>query len=405
MSYRISEKVMAWLPEDEIEQATLDQIKLVAKLPFIHQHVALMPDCHLGIGSTVGSMVPTKHAIVPAVVGVDIGCGMIAVKTELERSDLPDDLRPLRESIERRVPLSHGGRNQRLSESAQERVRKLSEVENTEQIAFYDQIAPHWKKQLGSLGSGNHFIEVVLDEAGGVWAFLHSGSRGVGNKIATHHIAIAKNRAALNEIELPHSDLAYFEQGQPEFDAYLRDMFWAQTYARENRAEMMDRVMVALAEAATGDPSDSLTRVETIQCHHNFTQLEQHYDEMVYVSRKGAIRASEGVLGLIPGSMGTRSYVVRGKGNAESFCTAPHGAGRRFSRRQARKRFTVEDLERDMKGIESSLSPDFLDEVPGAYKDVDHVIEQSADLVEVLHTFRQIVNVKGAGFQRRRRRK
>ena len=393
--YRINDKAVAWLPLNEIEPKALEQIRLISTMPFIHRHLAVMPDCHLGLGATVGSVIPTVGAIIPAAVGVDIGCGMIAVETGLERGDLPSDLSPLRQSIERRIPLAAGGRNRSLYGTAVDKVKDLAERAGPRK-KLYDSIGPHWQLQLGTLGSGNHFIEIVEDSNGAVWAFLHSGSRGVGNRVATHHIKEAQRLCRNKKVELPHADLAFLEEGTQEFAEYIEDLQWCQEYALANREVMMDRVMASLSEAYFGDHARDLERVQTVQCHHNFTEYEPHFGEDVWVSRKGAISAYSGQLGLIPGSMGTRSYVVRGQGNEESFCSAPHGAGRRFSRTEARRRFTMDDFENAMAGIEVNHDPDFLDELPGAYKDVDRVIEQSSSLVEVINTFRQIVNVKGA---------
>ena len=388
----IGPNVLSWLPAEQIEDSAMQQIENLSGMPFIFRHVAVMPDCHFGMGATVGSVIPTHRAIIPAAVGVDIGCGMIAVKTPLQRADLPDDLADIRKAVEHQVPLSAGHYNRSIKKTAKPRIEQLeAKAAELERLDFYDKLGKNWRKQLGSLGSGNHFIEIVLDEDGYAWAFLHSGSRGIGNRIATHHIGIAKKLMAKWYINLPDPDLAYLVQDTPEFDDYLADLDWAQEFALLNREEMMERI-IRILQYRCGD----FEEVERIQCHHNFTKREHHFGQNILVSRKGAIEAKEGQLGLIPGSMGTRSYVVRGKGNAASFNTAPHGAGRRMSRGQARKAFTMDDFDRDMVGIEVNRSEAFLDELPGAYKDVDLVMEQSADLVEVVHTFRQIVNVKGA---------
>ncbi len=389
--YKINERALSWVPPEQIEDQALEQIGNISGMPFVFRHVAVMPDCHFGMGATVGSCIPTKDAIIPAAVGVDIGCGMIAVGTSLSKEDMPEDLADLRVAIESRIPLSAGRYNGRVRKTARPRVESLEERAG-ERLAFYDKISKNWRKQLGSLGSGNHFIEIVLDENDGVWAFLHSGSRGVGNRIATHHIRKAKALMVEEGVELPDKDLAYLSGGTEEFEDYIRDLYWAQYFALLNREEMMERVLGALRYRA-GD----FEEVENIQCHHNFTQKESHFGEDdVWVTRKGAIQALDGQMGLIPGSMGTRSYVVRGKGDVESFQTAPHGAGRRFSRRRARDSFDMEDFDRWMEGIEVRRSEAFLDELPGAYKDIDLVMEQSKELVDVVHTFRQIVNVKGA---------
>ena len=391
-AYAIGDNALSWAPEEQIEDSALEQIASLSKMPFIFKHVAVMPDCHFGLGATVGSCIPTMGAIIPAAVGVDIGCGMIAAKTGLNRADLPDDLSDIRKAIEHQVPLSAGRYNASVKKTAKPRVERLeASAAELGRLEFYNKTSRNWRKQLGSLGSGNHFIEVVLDEEDGVWAFLHSGSRGVGNRIASHHIKIAKGLMERDGVELPNDDLAYLKQDTPEFDDYMADLEWAQEFALLNREEMMERI-IKLMKYRCGD----FDVVERIQCHHNFTQREKHFGEEILVSRKGAIEAREGQLGLIPGSMGTRSYVVRGKGNALSFNTAPHGAGRSMSRRKARESFTMEDFDRLMTGIEVNRSEAFLDELPGAYKDIDLVMEQSQDLVEVLHTFRQVVNVKGA---------
>ena len=391
-AYAIGDNALSWAPEAQIEDSALEQIASLSKMPFIFKHVAVMPDCHFGLGATVGSCIPTMGAIIPAAVGVDIGCGMIAAKTGLNRADLPDDLSDIRKAIEHQIPLSAGRYNASVKKTAKPRVERLdARAAELGRLEFYNKTSRNWRKQLGSLGSGNHFIEVVLDEEDGVWAFLHSGSRGVGNRIASHHIKIAKGLMERDGVELPNDDLAYLEQDTPEFEDYMADLEWAQEFALLNREEMMERI-IKLMRYRCGD----FEVVERIQCHHNFTQREKHFGEDILVSRKGAIEAREGQLGLIPGSMGTRSYVVRGKGNALSFNTAPHGAGRSMSRRKARESFTMEDFDRLMTGIEVNRSEAFLDELPGAYKDIDLVMEQSQDLVETLHTFRQVVNVKGA---------
>ncbi len=389
--YKISDRALSWVPPEQIEEQALEQIRNISGMPFVFRHVAVMPDCHFGMGATVGSCIPTKDAIIPAAVGVDIGCGMIAVKTSLTKSDMPEDLSDLRVAIESRIPLSAGRYNGRVRKTARPRVELLEEKAG-ERLAFYDKLSKNWRRQVGSLGSGNHFIEIVLDEDEDVWAFLHSGSRGIGNRIATHHIRKAKALMDEAGVKLMDKDLAYLTGGTEEFDDYIRDLDWAQFFALLNREEMMERVLGAL-RYRTSD----FKELENIQCHHNFTQKERHFGEDdIWVTRKGAIQALEGQMGLIPGSMGTRSYVVRGRGDIESFQTAPHGAGRRFSRRRARDSFDMGDFDRWMEGIEVRRSEAFLDELPGAYKDIDLVMEQSKELVDIVHTFRQIVNVKGA---------
>ena len=395
--YQINETAISWLPPEQIEPVAMQQIVKLASMPFIYKHVAIMPDCHVGMGATVGSCIPTDGAIIPAAVGVDIGCGMVAVRTPLSRGDLPENLSGIREGIERRIPLSAGKYDRRLSSTAEPRVAALEE-KGGDRLRVYRKLSRRvdWRRQLGSLGSGNHFIEITVDESESVWAFLHSGSRGIGNRIATHHIGVAQRLMKQQSIRLPDRDLAYLSEGTEEFDDYIHDLRWAQDFALFNREEMMDRVMTELSYTVYGEGGhEDELELERIQCHHNFTQKERHFGKDVWVSRKGAIQAKEGQMGLIPGSMGTASYVVRGLGSAEAFETAPHGAGRRFSRGEARRRFTMDDFDRDMQGIEVRRSKEFIDELPGAYKDIDTVMEQSKDLVEIVHTFRQIVNVKG----------
>lgn len=389
-SHAISKRILSWIPPVEIDVNVINQVTLLSSLPFIWPHVALMPDCHLGKGASVGSCIPTVGAVIPAAVGVDIGCGMVASKTDMDRSDLPDDLGVIRRAIETTIPLSAGRYNQKYFNCmTQTEVRELEDMAE-DRLPFYDKTSPNWRMQLGSLGSGNHFIEIVLDENEAVWVFLHSGSRGIGNRLAQHHIGIAGDLMKTFFIQLEDRDLAYLPEGTPEFDDYIRDLQWAQHFALLNRREMCRRVLQVLTEAC-GD----LSVTREIECHHNFTQKEQHYGKNIWVSRKGAISARLGQEGLIPGSMGTSSYVVRGKGNKVALCTAPHGAGRRMSRTRAKATFNMDDFDRDMEGIEVRRSAEFLDELPGAYKDIDTVMEQSRDLVEVEHVFRQLVNVKG----------
>ncbi|GIF03932.1 RtcB family protein [Actinoplanes siamensis] len=382
---QINDRLLNWA--SLIEAETLAQAEKASRLPFIHPHIALMPDAHLGKGATVGSVIPTLGALIPAAVGVDIGCGMAAVRTQYRVEDLRPDLGTLRTSIERAVPLSAGSYNSRLTESAQARVSALADKADFDPAKY----AKNWKLQLGSLGSGNHFIEVCQDEQSRIWLFLHSGSRGVGNKIASHHIQIARNLMAQRRIDLPDRDLAYLEEGTGQFDAYLRELRWAQDFALANRDEMMDRVVACFAEFVGGP----VRELERVQCHHNYTEQETHYGKRVWLSRKGAINAGPGVPGLIPGSMGDASYVVVGKGNAQALNSSPHGAGRAYSRSRARRTFTREQLRAAMKGIEYRDTDAFLDEIPQAYKPIDVVMQDAADLVSIRHTLRQLVNVKG----------
>ena len=386
---RLNERLLSWA--SILDPATRAQAETTSTMPFIHPHVALMPDAHLGKGATVGSVIPTLGAVIPAAVGVDIGCGMIAVRTQLQGSALPAERRALRERIERAVPLSMGRFNTNIEHA--HTARRVDDLEAAAATAAFDpgQYAGNWRLQLGTLGSGNHFIEVSLDETDAVWLFLHSGSRGVGNKIAMHHIHVAQQLCKRWWIDLPDADLAYLVEGTPEFDAYVAELRWAQHFALLNREEMMDRV-VACFEVWTGA---TVERREQINCHHNYTAQERHFGKQVWLSRKGAIDAGAGVPGLIPGSMGTRSYVVTGKGNAVALNSSPHGAGREYSRTRARKTFTQDDLRAAMGDIEYRDTAAFIDEIPAAYKDIDVVMNDADDLVEVQHVLRQIVNVKG----------
>ncbi|MHA6618735.1 RtcB family protein [Pseudonocardia sp. DLS-67] len=389
---QITKGLLSWA--SILEDATREQALQTARMPFVRPHVALMPDAHLGMGSTVGSVIPTVRAVMPASVGVDIGCGMAAVRTQLTKDDVTGrgELSALREAIEAGVPVSMGGYNRRLTDTAAARV---AELEALAERAEFDpaSYAGNWRLQLGTLGSGNHFIELCLDEADRLWVFLHSGSRGVGNKIALRHVRVAQQLCAKWWIELPHRDLAYLPEGIDEFWQYIRELRWAQRFACENRAEMLDRIVGCIA----GWSGREIERAEDVQCHHNYTEQERHLGTDVWLTRKGAIDASPGRRGLIPGSMGTRSYVVTGLGNPAAFHSAPHGAGRNFSRRAARQRFTVEQLAEAMAGIEwrAANAEAFLDEIPDAYKSIDVVMEDAKDLVTVDHTLRQILNVKG----------
>ena len=388
---KINDRLLSWA--SILEEETRAQALATARMPFVFPHVALMPDAHLGKGATVGSVIPTQRSLIPAAVGVDIGCGMDAVLTPLTADDLRShgSLAPLRESIAAAVPLSAGRYNEVLTTTAAARTTELEAL--AERARFDPGVAtPNWRLQLGSLGSGNHFIEVSLDEQDRVWVFLHSGSRGVGNKIALRHIAVAAELCERWWVDLPHPDLAYLVEGTDEFWAYVRELRWAQEFARLNRAEMVDRVVACVEEFVGRD----LERLEEVSCHHNYTEQERHFGREVWLSRKGAISAREGQLGLIPGSMGDRSYVVVGKGNRVALDSAPHGAGRALSRAKARRTFTQEDLRERMSGVEwDAASTAFLDEHPGAYKPIDVVMADAADLVEVRHELRQVVNVKG----------
>jgi len=385
---RLSDRLFSWATV--LEPEALEQAERTARLPFIYPHLALMPDAHLGLGATVGSVIPTLGAVIPAAVGVDIGCGMIAVRTSVAATDLPADLRKLRESIEAAVPTSAGRYNQTITETAQERVDQLRRLA-VERDWDPDTYSGKWPYELGTLGGGNHFIEVCSDEEGQVWLFLHSGSRGVGNKIAQHHIKVARTLCERWWIPLEDNQLAYLVRGTDEFDQYMTELHWAQKFAELNRAEMMDRVVGCFGQWIGTD----IEPTQTVNCHHNYTAWENHAGKNVIVSRKGAIDAHEGVMGLIPGSMGTASYVVVGKGNPASICSAPHGAGRAMSRAEARRTFDQTALREAMQGIEFRDSADLIDEIPGAYKSIDQVMADAEDLVTVVHQLRQIVNVKG----------
>lgn len=388
---KINDRLYSWATI--IDEQALTQAELSSQLPFIYPHIALMPDAHPGMGATVGSVIPTQDAVIPAAVGVDIGCGMMAVRTQFGEGTLRGQPRPLsvlREQIERAVPLSPGRYNRTVWGTAEAAITQL--VALAEELAVNPQhFARNWRLQLGSLGGGNHFIEVVVDQDDAVWAFLHSGSRGVGNRIARQYISAAKELAEKHGRDLPHIDLAYLTTEDAEFEPYLRHLHWAQEFARLNRAVMMDRVLEQI-EGFVGTP---VQRLDHIDCHHNYTETEEHFGKEVLVSRKGAIAAHVGQRGLIPGSMGAASYVVTGKGNAMALCSAPHGAGRVYSRSAARREFTHHDLRKRMSGIEYRDLAAFIDEIPDAYKDIDVVMRDAADLVSVDTVLRQIINVKG----------
>jgi len=390
--YTINERIVAFLPPESIELQAFQQLRNTSESPVLAGHLAVMPDCHFGKGSTVGSVIPTKGGIIPAAVGVDIGCGMIAVETIFTASQLPDNLNSIETGIERRIPLGAGAKNTKITTTARHRIDTLDQrAEGVEYRVF-----AAWQEQLGTLGSGNHFVEVCLDEVQQVWLVLHSGSRGVGNRLASHHIKAAQKLMALHKIPLKDRDLAYLPEGSPEFSNYIRDLLWAQDYALANRDEMMDRAMTELYFTMFGEQGheQAITK-QRINGHHNFTQSERHFEREMWITRKGAIQMRQGQFGVIPGSMGTRSYIVSGLGNPQSYESAPHGAGRRMSRNQARATFTMQDLEKAMHGVAARLRPELIDEIPGAYKDIDEVMENSRELVKIEHTLKQIVNVKG----------
>lgn len=388
----MNDKIKTFIPWEEIEPEAQVQIENTSKLPFIHKWVAVMPDTHYGKGATVGTVIATKGAIVPAAVGVDIGCGMISVRTNLKRSDLKD-LASIRAGLERRIPMSAGKFNSSISPSAQKRIEELRTLPITQDPSLF---AKGWEESLGTLGGGNHFIEVCVDESDTIWLTLHSGSRGIGNKIGTHYIKVAQDYCDRHFITLPDKDLAYLVEGTKEYDDYMTDLHWAQSFAKMSRDEMMDRFLTEMSYHILGEGGhESEIEQQRINCHHNFTNKEHHFGSDVLVTRKGAIKMEIGDWGMIPGSMGTRSYIVSGKGNKLSFNSAPHGAGRRMSRHEAQKQFTKEDMEKAMEGIEFRHSDVLIDEIPAAYKDIDHVMENAKDLVNIEFILKQIVNCKG----------
>jgi len=380
---------------DDVEASARQQLVNLSQLPIIHHHVAAMPDVHMGIGATVGSVIATRHAIIPAAVGVDIGCGMMAARTSLAADDLDERrLKRIFEQISRDVPV---GRDQHkesraLTGAAKPHERGLSKIlHDHPQLEKRFPRTHNWVYQMGSLGGGNHFIEVCLDEANRVWAMLHSGSRGIGNAIGTYFIELARRDAERQQLHLPHRDLAYFQEGAEHFDDYVEAVGWAQGYAAANRDAMMELVLEAMRRHL---PAFEVTD-QAVNCHHNYVEREHHYGADVWVTRKGAIRARRGDLGIIPGSMGARSYIVRGKGSEDSFQSCAHGAGRRMSRTQAQKQFTQRDLAEQTTGVVCRKDSGVIDEIPGAYKSIDEVMANQADLVEVVHTLKQVVCVKG----------
>ena len=376
---------------DDICENTVEQLRNTASLPIIHGHVAAMPDTHLGRGATIGSVFATREAIIPAAVGVDIGCGMVAVRTSLRADQLPDSLRELRRGIERRIPLGPGGSHREAQIETDDHItRKFRQITAKHEV-LEKRVGNRFHTQLGTLGSGNHFVEVCLDESDDVWVMLHSGSRGTGNQIGSYFIEKAKY--AMGEMlgSLPDKDLAYLRKGTELYDDYCFAVETMQQYAARNRQNMLAHVVAAMQAVL---PEFTLTE-QAINCHHNYVSWENHFGEDVWVTRKGAIRAREGELGIIPGSMGTRSYIVRGLGNEDSFCSCSHGAGRNFSRKEAKRRFTVKDLIEQTEGIECRKDQGGLDEIPAAYKDIDKVMSNQTDLVTVEHTLRQVLNIKG----------
>ncbi|MDX1434903.1 MAG: RtcB family protein [Gammaproteobacteria bacterium] len=379
---------------DDADPQALGQLANVASMPFVHHHVAAMPDVHVGIGATVGAVIPTHGAIIPAAVGVDIGCGMIATRLSLTADDLPDSLKFVRGAIESRVPVGFDMHEpSRIRTSGVRRLHKRRDelLERIPELAKMQRKPDAWQRQMGTLGGGNHFIEICLDEADRVWVMLHSGSRGIGNRIGQHFIARAREEMLGLDVRLPDRDLAYLTEGTRSFDDYVAAVSWAQDYAAENRTQILELVLDALRLTLRAFRVTD----HAVNCHHNYVTREHHFGADVYVTRKGAIRANAGELGIIPGSMGAKSYIVRGKGNAQSFSSCSHGAGRRMSRGQAKKRFTERDLHDQTAGVECRKDAGVIDEIPGAYKDIDRVMADQTDLVEVVHTLKQIVCVKG----------
>ena len=392
--------VKMWTRGVAVDPKAREQLAAAAKMPFVFRHVAAMPDVHVGIGATVGSVIPTKGAVIPAAVGVDIGCGMMAARTSLTAADLPDNLEGVRAAIERAVP--HGrvvGRGKRDNGSWNDPPADIRTAWGTLAERFGRIVAKYPKLakanslvHLGTLGTGNHFIEMCLDESNRVWLMLHSGSRGVGNAIGSLFIELAKEDMRRWQVNLPDQDLAYFPEGTEHFDDYVEAVGWAQDYAALNRRMMMTNVIRAV-RSVIAKPFEA--EVEAINCHHNYVQRERHFGENVLVTRKGAVRAAEGVMGIIPGSMGAKSFIVRGLGNRESFDSCSHGAGRLMSRQEAKRRFTVDDHAAATAGIACRKDPAVIDETPAAYKPIEAVMAAQADLVEIVHTLKQVVCVKG----------
>ncbi len=380
---------------DEVEPSAYQQLVNLSQLPFIHSHIAAMPDVHCGKGATVGSVIPTKGAIIPAAVGVDIGCGMNAIRLSLKADQLPDNLRGLRSAIERDVPV--GFSMHKYDAVPDSTIRSLSNglssiwEKHPKLVSKQKKPYQTWVRQLATLGGGNHFIELCLDENDDVWVMLHSGSRGVGNAIGQYFIEMARRDMEKVQMNLPDRDLAYFKEGTSHFDDYIEAVDWAQNYAMVNRREMMRLVVRVLTKRL---PSFKVTK-EAINCHHNYVSEEHHFGESVFVTRKGAIRAGEGELGIIPGSMGAKSFIVRGKGNPSSFCSCSHGAGRVMSRGKAKRLFSVDDLEQQTMGVECRIDKSVVDEIPSAYKDIDKVMQHQTDLVDVVHTLKQVICIKG----------
>lgn len=395
--------VKMWTRGVQVETQALAQVLNVARMPFIYKHVAVMPDVHWGMGATIGSVIPTTGVLIPAAVGVDIGCGMMAVRTNHTSHDLPDNLSGLRSAIERAVPHGrndNGGKNDRgawgdLPEDIERAWARFAVTYENFTERHPKARAYNQARHLGTLGTGNHFIEICLDEEDRVWAMLHSGSRGPGNRIGMYFIQRAKRDMERWFITLPDKDLAYIPQGSELFQDYVDALHWAQEFAKVNRQLMMKKVIWEIGKITLGDTLYDPIDDVAINCHHNYVAMENHFGKNVWITRKGAVRARGGDLGIIPGSMGARSFIVRGKGNVDSFSSCSHGAGRAMSRTQARRQFTLADHTRATEGVECRKDEGVIDETPGAYKDIDAVMEAQSDLVEIVHTLKQIVCVKG----------
>ncbi len=387
-------KVPVKIYTDEIEYDAISQLINVSQLPFIHSHIAAMPDVHCGKGATIGSIIPTKGAIIPAAVGVDIGCGMQAVRLDLKRRDLPKDLLKVRKSIEKLVPIGFSmndisNAHKKACKSLDERLDNILK-KHPELMKMVKNLPQTWVCQMGTLGGGNHFIEICYDQDDQVWVMLHTGSRGLGNAMGRYFISLAKNNTP-KDVHLPNKDLAYFSEGTQLFDDYVETVLWAQDYAKTNRDVIMREVLSVIDKKFSYHQS----KASIIDCHHNYVAQEEHFGEKVWVTRKGAIRAAKGEVGIIPGSMGAKSYIVEGLGCEESFQSCSHGAGRKMSRSKAKRSFTRKDLEAQTKGIECRKDKDVLDEIPSAYKDIESVMQKQSDLVEIKYTLKQVVCIKG----------
>ena len=399
------DNLKSWTSGVAVEWEAIGQLRNIAALPILAGHVAVMPDVHLGKGATVGSVIPTRGAIIPAAVGVDIGCGMCALRTNLTAQDLPDSLSSLRSQIESRVPVGFSyhddavdpGKDGLRGHQLATRGRKLHERYDRLRVLELVGMRDHARvfRQLGTLGGGNHFIELCLDEAGSVWIMLHSGSRNIGKCIGEAAIGLARERAVALDRHLVDKDLAWLDQGTPEFDLYVEGLRWAQDYAAHNRALMLHAVLKVLNETFQRGPDGVAVYEQAINCHHNYADVEEHFGERVWITRKGAVSAKAGELGIIPGSMGAKSFIVRGKGNPESYCSCSHGAGRKMSRGAAKRAFSLDDLAVQTAGVECRKDESVLDEIPGAYKDIEAVMAAQADLVEIAYTLKQVLCIKG----------